>query len=106
VVGETASDNFPTRGALQDRYRGSRDGFLAKISSPEFQPEIAIQSSSNQVQLSWSVLAAEYKLQSNTNLLLTNGWAKVPGTPVQTNASLTVSLPATNAAQFFRLSNP
>ncbi len=106
VVGETASENFPTRAALQDRYRGSRDGFLAKISSPDFRPEIAIRSASNQVQLSWSVLAAEYKLQSNTNLVDPNGWANVPGTPVQTNASLTVSLPTTNTTQFFRLSNP
>jgi len=106
LVGETGSDNFPTRAPLQDRYRSSRDGFFAKISRPEFQPEIAIRSASNQVQLSWSVLAAEYKLQSNTNLVVTNGWANVPATPVQTNATLTVSLPATNAAQFFRLSNP
>ncbi len=106
VVGQTASDNFPTRAALQDRYRGSGDGFLAKISSANIQLVLDIRSVSNAVQLTWTALASEFKLQSKTNLVGTNVWANVPGTPVRTNATLTVSLPATNAAQFFRLSNP
>lgn len=60
---------------------------------------------SNQVQLSWTALAAEFKLQSNTNLLATNGWVSAAAPPIHTNRLLTVSLPATNAAQSFRLSN-
>lgn len=106
MVGQTASANFPTRTALQGTYGGSQDAFLAKISNPAFQPAIDIRSSGNQVRLSWTALAAEFKLQSNTNLVVTNGWVNVAGAPVQTNHLLTVSLPATNAAQFFRLSNP
>ncbi len=106
IVGETASANFPTRAALQNTYGGSKDAFLAKISNPAFRPPIDILSSSNRVQLSWTALAAEFKLQSNTNLVVTNGWVSVPGLPVQTNHLLTVSLPATNGVQFFRLSNP
>lgn len=106
IVGQTASANFPTRAALQGTYGGAQDAFLAKIGNPAFQPAIDMLSSSNQVQLSWTALAAEFKLQSSTNLLLANGWVNVAGAPVQTNHLLTVSLPATNGAQFFRLSNP
>jgi len=106
IVGETSSADFPTRAALQPIYRGSKDAFLAKISSPAFQPVIDILAVSNQVQLSWTALAAEFKLQSNTNLLATNGWVSATAPPIHTNRLLTVSLPATNAAQSFRLSNP
>jgi hypothetical protein len=106
VVGVTPSADFPTRAALQGTYRGSKDAFLAKISNPAFQPSLYVQAASNQVRLSWTALAPEYHLQSNTNLVVTNGWVNVSATPDQTNALLTVSLPATNAAQFFRLSNP
>ncbi len=106
VVGQTASADFPTRAALQGTYAGSRDAFLAKISSTNVQLILDIRPVSNAVQLSWTVLASEFKLQSNTNLVGTNGWATVPGTPLRTNAILTVSLPATNATQFFRLSSP
>ncbi len=106
IVGETSSAEFPTRAALQPIYRGSKDAFLAKISSPAFQPVIDILAVSNQVQLSWTALAAEFKLQSNTNLLATNGWVSATAPPIHTNRLLTVSLPATNAAQSFRLSNP
>jgi hypothetical protein len=106
VVGQTASVNFPTRAALQGTYAGSQDAFLAKISSTNLQLVLDVRSVSNAVQLSWSALASEFKLQSITNLVVTNGWVNVPGTPVRTDATLTVSLPTTNAAQFFRLSNP
>ena len=54
----------------------------------------------------WSVLASDYNLQSNTNLQTVGGWTYVGGVPVQSNGVLSISLPATNSAQFFRLSNP
>ncbi len=106
IVGETSSLDFPTRAALQGNYRGSKDGFLARINNPGFQPVIDIQSVGEEVRLSWSVLASDYKLQSSTNLLVTNGWVNVAVAPVPTNLLLTVSQPATNRAQFFRLANP
>lgn len=106
LIGQTASANFPTHAALQGNYGGAQDAFLAKIGNSAFQPAIAIQPSGNQVALSWPALASEFNLQSNTNLVATNGWRPVLGAPAQTNHILTVTLPATNAAQFFRLSNP
>ena len=106
LAGVTSSSDFPTRAALQNRYRGSGDAFLAKINNPDFQPVIDILAASNQVVLSWTALAPEFQLQSNTNLMVSNGWVNVAAAPVQTNQLLTVLLPATNAVQFFRLSNP
>ena len=106
LVGQTASADFPVRAAFQGAYGGAQDAFLAKISNPDFRPVIEILSVSNQVQLAWTILASDFSLQSNTNLLVTNAWLNVAGTPVQTNAILTISLPATNATEFFRLANP
>lgn len=106
LVGQTASPNFPTRAAMQGDYGGGQDAFLAKIGNSTYQPAIDIRSSGNQVELSWPALAAEFSLQSNTNLIVPHDWVTVSRAPVQTNRVLTVTLPATNAAQFFRLSNP
>jgi hypothetical protein len=107
LVGETSSGNFPTLGALQGTYRGSKDAFIARIANIVPDPVLFIQSVSNQVRLSWSAAAGDYHLQSNTNLLFPNGWVDVPGTPVESNGVLSLlSLPATNTARFFRLANP
>lgn len=106
IVGETSSANFPTLGALQGTYRGSKDAFVAKIGSLLLNPVLAIQPAGSQVRLSWSALASDYQLQANTNLTSGIGWVNVASTPVQTNGVLSVTLPTTNLTQFFRLSNP
>jgi len=108
VVGETISEDFPTWfGVLQRNYGGgTRDGFIAKIANTVLAPRLAIQPIGSQVRLFWTALAADYKLQANTNLVLSNGWVSVPDVPVEIGGVLSVSLPTTNAAQFFRLSNP
>jgi hypothetical protein len=106
IVGSTGSLNFPTVAALQNINRGSSDAFLAKIANIQLNPHLGILSLGNQVRLMWSVLASDYNLQSNTNLQTVGGWTYVGGVPVQSNGVLSISLPATNSAQFFRLSNP
>jgi hypothetical protein len=67
---------------------------------------IAIEPAGVDVRLSWSVLASDFSLQSSTNLQTTGSWVEMGVAPVQSNSVLSVSLPATNAAQFFRLSSP
>ena len=106
VVGETRSSNFPTLEALQETYRGSADTFIAKIANVFFSPFLTIQSVGSDVQLSWSTLAADASLQSSTNLQGSGSWIDVNVTPLESNSILSVSLPATNPAQFFRLSAP
>jgi len=106
LVGATRSANFPTLGALQGTYRGSSDAFIAKIANIFFSPFLTIEPAGGAVRLSWSALASEYPLQSNTNLQTAGGWVNVGITPVETNGVLSVSLPATNTAQFFRLGSP
>lgn len=106
IVGETASGNFPTLGALQGVYQGARDAFIARIADTVLNPVLNIQSVGSQVRLSWSALAVDYHLQSNTNLLSASGWINVPASPVETNGVLSVTVPATSATQFFRLTSP
>jgi len=107
LAGQTSSANFPTRAALQGSFAGYQDAFLAKIISTNLPlPTLQVQSDGDQVRLSWPILAADYKLQSTTNVTTTNGWQYVPVAPVPTNLTLNVTLPATNDAQFFRLTSP
>ena len=106
IVGETSSGNFPTLGALQGTYRGSKDAFIARIANISVNPVLGIQPAGSQVRLSWTALASDFKLQANTNLLATNGWLNILNSPVESNGVFSVSLPATNSVQYFRLSNP
>lgn len=106
LVGGTYSGNFPVWGALQTTYRGSFDAFLAKVADSSLNPVLGIEPAGEQVRLLWSALAADYHLQSNTNLGSSSSWLPVAGTPVESNGVLSLSLPATNAARFFRLANP
>jgi len=78
------------------------DAFLAKILL-QSQPMLAIAvSGGTNVALTWPAFEPEFILESNTNLISTN-WLAVPQTPVPTNGSMTVTLPATNDDLFFRL---
>jgi hypothetical protein len=102
VVGQTGSTNFATPGAFQTFRNGANDTFLAKILL-QSQPALAISADSvPNVTLSWPGFASEFVLESNTNLASTN-WLSVPQTPVLTNGTTSVTLPATNDALFFRL---
>jgi hypothetical protein len=115
VAGQTLSTNFPTVDA-QQRFRiGTNDAFLARIEldqpltppapPPVVQPTLTVALVGNQIELSWSAQASDFTLQETTNLLSSSDWVTVPGPlmPVITNGLVTVFLPATNQALFFRL---
>jgi hypothetical protein len=69
------------------------------------QPSLTITKSGANVLVSWAVVTG-YHLTSATNLAGTVSWANVSQTPVTNNNQVTVTLPASGAAQFFRLQDP
>jgi len=115
VAGQTLSTNFPTENPLQASRFGTNDAFLARIQLDQplvpptppvvVQPTLGVALAGDQILLSWSTQASDFFLQQTTNLLSSSAWTTLPGLliPVVTNGSLTVSLPATNQALFFRL---
>jgi len=64
-------------------------------------PQLSITTIDTSVTLSWPVFAANYQLQSTTNLV--SGWAFVPQTPSTNGDTISVTLPASANQQFFRL---
>jgi hypothetical protein len=108
IVGQTSSGNFPTTNAAQSKLNGSGDAFLAKILLMSAEPTLAIAPASPNIVLSKSAYLPEYQLESNTNLLFTNGWKVVPVPPplVISNGLQFITLPATNNDLFFRLHKP
>ena len=64
-------------------------------------PQLAITSSNTNVTVSWPLFAANYQLQSSTNLV--SGWSFVPQIPSTNGDSISVTLPAGATQQFFRL---
>jgi hypothetical protein len=64
---------------------------------------LAIAADGTNVNVSWPGYAAELNLEASTNLLGTNVWQTVPASSIFTNSRHVVTLPATNAASFFRL---
>jgi hypothetical protein len=85
---------------------GAGDAFVARIRLGPAQPTLSVAQSGENVVLSWSALAAEFVLQSNTNVVSGDGWVNVATPPVLAAGWLTVTLGATNDALFFRLRNP
>lgn len=71
------------------------------IASPS--PPLNITAQGTDVLVSWPLAASDFQLQSNTNLVATNGWTPVT-TGISTNGSVISALVAqTTAAKFFRL---
>jgi len=64
-------------------------------------PQLTITTSGDNVNLSWPLFAANYQLQSTTNLL--SAWSFVPQTPATNAQDISVTLPADGGQQFFRL---
>lgn len=118
VVGQTFSGNFPvttnTAGlpiysARQTRLVSSSDAFLSKILL-NYVPALQFERvGSHQISLSWSdltstnITSVTNVLETTTNLSPAN-WTVLTNLPPLTNHVETVTLPATNPAQFFRLS--
>jgi hypothetical protein len=103
VVGQTLSANFPTVNALHVLLDGPSDAFLAKILLASHPTLTILPQPTSDVTLAWRAFQPEYKLESNTNLAVSNAWLVVPQPPVLSNGWHTVILPATNANLFFRL---
>jgi hypothetical protein len=70
------------------------------ISSP---PLLQAQSSGNNCVLSWPLSAANYVLQTSTNLTDTNSWTAVPNVPAIVNLQNAVSNSASDGVRFYRL---
>ena len=64
---------------------------------------LSIQPSGSDVILSWPQSAVGYTLQSNGSLAQPNGWSPVGQPVIPTNGFNTVTVPATNSPQYFRL---
>ena len=64
---------------------------------------LSIQQSGSDVIVSWPQSAAGYTLQSNGSLTQPNDWSSVGQPVIPTNGLNTVTVPATNSPQYFRL---
>ncbi len=94
-----AGDNIYAAGVTFDT---GKDGFIVKILADD--PTLAITPAGTNVQLSWSGFSTEFTLESRTNLVSTNTWTVLTSFPASlTNNRTVVTIPATNAARFFRL---
>ncbi len=80
--------------------------YLARLYGDSAKPSLNIGQSNNSAVLSWPAAFSNYQLQSNTNLLLSNGWSTVVAARSTNNGVISVTSPATNNRQFFRLSSP
>ena len=120
IVGQTLSTNFPTLNARQTFRNGTNDMFLAKISitpgdtphlviatqtgtTSSVHPKLASPSPSSSLTLQWRTFPPIYSLESSTNPLSAGSWIAVPQTPIFSNGSYNVIIPATNGSGFFRL---
>ena len=81
------------------------DGFTFSASAgvPVVAPSLAIQLSGPTVLISWPASATGFVLQQSTNVAQANGWNTVGFPVVPAGGLSTVTVPATNSAQFFRL---
>lgn len=81
-------------------------GFVSGTVSVVGPPALAITQSATNVLLSWPDWAANFNLQSSTNLVSTGSWTEVLS-GLQTNGpNVFVTAPATNQTRFFRLRLP
>jgi hypothetical protein len=78
--------------------------WVTRITEVLVVPQLAITTSTTNVNLSWPLFAANYQLQSTTNLL--GAWSFVPQTPSTNSEQISVTLPHNGSQQFFRLIEP
>lgn len=81
----------------------SRDAFILKILNEASPISLVITPAGTNVVVSWPGYAPEFALESRTNILGSNAWSSVTASKVLTNNNYMVTLPSTNAADFFRL---
>ena len=101
VVGVIGNSTFPSSPPSTGGVFSDKDGFMLKILAD---PTLAISSAGTNVLLSWAGFSTEFELESRTNLVSTNTWTALTSFPATlTNNRTVVTIPATNAAGFFRL---
>ena len=79
---------------------------VARLYGDFFAPSLNIARSNSFAVLSWPTAFANFQLQENSNVALSNGWSAIAGTRSTNNNSISVALPATGSHKFFRLSLP
>jgi len=80
----------------------SGSGTVFSLSLPP--PQLRVIHSEANVILTWPTKAAEFTLQSTTNLVSPANWITVSPGPVVVNGQNTVTNPASDTQKFFRLS--
>jgi hypothetical protein len=78
--------------------------WMTRITEVLIVPQLAIARSGTNVNLSWPLFAANYQLQSTTNLL--SAWSFVPQSPTTNGDTISLTLPESASQQFFRLVEP
>ena len=78
--------------------------WVTRITEVLVVPQLTITPSATNVNLSWPLFAANYQLQSTTNL--SSSWSFVPQTPSTNSEQISVTLPQNGTQQFFRLVEP
>jgi regulation of enolase protein 1 (concanavalin A-like superfamily) len=77
------------------------DSFTLDETTPTVAPKLSVSASAGNLTITWPASSA-YTLQYTASLSAAN-WQPVTVTPVTANGTSTVTIPATNAAAFFRL---
>jgi hypothetical protein len=80
--------------------------YIARLYGDSTLPSLGITRSNGFAVLSWPAAFGNFQLQENTNVALPNGWSAVVASRSTNNGFISVTIPATNSLQFFRLISP
>ena len=80
-------------------------GIIAAVQTPGA-PLLSITRSNNLAIVSWPDTGVGFRLENNSNLSLTNGWATAPQLRSTNGGKISVTVPATTGNNFYRLKNP
>lgn len=87
-------------------FTGSTSAPLEQVVQDPPLPALTVRAVAGGIELSWPLAAADFRVESAVSLAPPGFWSDVPG-PFQTNrATLSLSLPVTDAQMFFRLTRP
>jgi hypothetical protein len=74
------------------------------LTSPS--PQFSISNAGGNLLLSWPLTTVPFQLQSATDLTGASSWSPVSSTPTTNGTTISVTVPATSTAAFFRLASP
>jgi hypothetical protein len=80
-------------------------GIIAAVQTPGA-PLLSITRSNTFAIVSWLDTAANFRLENNGNLSITNGWATAPQARSTNAGIISVTVPAITGNTFYRLKNP